>query len=82
MFSFVKKVSVRIFVGKNQWSVKNNRRHKILSAKKNSRQKNSSLAKKIRHFFADFFSSDKVLHIYQLTEIPCKSYLLKGEPIT
>ena len=73
-------MSVRIFVGKNQWSAKN-RRHKILSAKE-------IVGKKIRHwqknssFFADFFSSDKVLHIYQLTGIPCKSYLLKGEPIT
>ena len=51
MLSFVKKKYFRIFVGKNYSSVK-----------KNSRQKNSSLAKAFV-IFADFFSLNKVFHM-------------------
>ena len=48
MFTCVKKMSVRIFFGKNySW------------VKKNSRQKKSALVKKLS-FFADFFCSDKI----------------------
>ena len=53
MFSFVKKISVRIFVGKNQSSVK------IIVRKKMVGRKIVHCQKKLS-FFADFFSSDKV----------------------
>ena len=52
MLSFVKKMAVRIFVSKNQSSVKE------IVGKKNSRQKNWSLAKKFVTFCQLF--SDKV----------------------
>ena len=48
MFSFVKKISIRIFVGKKKIVGK-----KIVGKKIRHWQKNSS-------FFADFFSSDKL----------------------